>query len=52
MLTLPSALWVIAARCPLPEAIAHLTVGCAQGLTLALVAQKVSKNKNMHVASI
>src|SRR5579864_5980631 len=34
MLTLPSALWVIAAKCPWPEATAHLVIGLMQGLVL------------------
>jgi hypothetical protein len=41
MLTLPSALWVIAAKCPLPEAMAHLTIGCTQGVILASVTQRL-----------
>jgi hypothetical protein len=38
LLTLPSAFWVIAARCPWSEAAAHPAIGLAQGLVLAWLA--------------
>jgi hypothetical protein len=51
MLTLPSALWVIAARCPSREALAHLAIGCMQALALAFVAEKLGQRPPMAAAA-
>ena len=45
MLTLPSALWVIAVRCPPTEAAAHVTIGLMQGVALALLARLVLRGE-------
>ncbi len=45
MLTIPSGLWVIAAKCPLIEAMAHVVIGMIQGFALAWLAGKVIEEK-------
>ena len=41
MLSVPSSLWVIAARCPFREAAAHAVFGLLQGLLLARLARSL-----------
>ncbi len=49
-LTIPLALWVIAARCPLPEAAAHVAIGVMQGLVLAWFVRTVTQSERKFVA--
>jgi hypothetical protein len=51
LLTLPSGLWVIAAKCPLIEAIAHIAIGMIQGIALAWLAGKVIEGKPAFAAN-
>ena len=51
MLTIPSGLWVIAAKCPLIEAMAHVAIGMIQGVVLAWLAVSLIEGKRAFAAN-
>jgi hypothetical protein len=50
MLTVPAAFWVIAAKCPYTEAVAHMTMGLGQGVVLAWLAKSFLERAKAVVA--